>query len=471
MLGIIDNFFNNKSYLKLILIGAVSSLAFAPLYFFIIFFITLNYLLNKLDSFNSLKESFIIGWLFGFGYFIGNCYWYCNSLLIEPLKYAWLIPFAISIIPAYLACYIGFTTLFTKYIINKYSINNNFIKSIIFSFFWVLFEYLRGIVFSGFPWNLICYSLSFSPLLIQSVSFLGCYIFSFTLLNIFTLFYVLKNKENRFYAIYYIFLILFIVVFGLFRLKNAEVNYSKYKVKLLQPNISLNDKNLLSEKEIIDNLIEQSLNDSNEIDYIIWPEATLPKYLLTYNKNSMLDYISNKLKDKTLITGGIRVDEYNEKIYNSVFIINDGKIVDYYDKYNLVPFGEFIPFRKIFPFINSITTNLDLNKSQNRRKLLTIDDKFPIFSPNICYESIFISSINKQADLIINFTNDFWFGNSSGPYQHFDALKFRAIENNIPALRIANSGITAVIDSYGRVIKKTKLNNKTYININIPINN
>ena len=91
------------------------------------------------------------------------------------------------------------------------------------------------------------------------------------------------------------------------------------------------------------------------------------------------------------------------------------------------------------------------------------------FSPNICYESIFPSSVNKKAELIVNFTNDFWFGNSSGPYQHFDALKFRAVENNIPALRIANSGITAIIDNYGRVIRKTKLESDAVIDDFIPL--
>lgn len=461
--------FKDKKYLKLFIFGAMSSLAFAPFYLFVIFFFSLYYLLNELKSFHSLKQSFYTGWWFGFGYFVGNCYWYCHSLLLEPLKHAWLIPFAISIIPAYLACYIGFTTFCTYFVINRYVIKNKFFITIIFSFSWVFFEYLRGIVFTGFPWNLVCYCLGFSSLLIQSVSLWGCYIFSFFLLTIFTCFWVLRDKRYKMYSLYYIVLILFIILFGFIRLKNAEVNFSTYKVRIVQPNTPLKEEYIFSPKERLNNLINKSLENIGNIKYIIWPESALPDYILTYQNNGMPDYIGEKLGDKILITGGLRVDEQKNKIYNSVFVIDNGKVLDYYDKYNLVPFGEFIPFRKMLPFINTIASGMDLSKTETRRKIIKIDDNFPIFSPNICYESIFSSSINKNADLIINFTNDFWFGNTSGPYQHFDALKFRVLENSIPAIRVANSGISAVIDKYGRVVKKTKLGESAILDVEIEL--
>ena len=461
--------FKNKKYLKLFIFGAVSSLAFAPFYLCVIFFFSLYYLLNKLKEFNSLKQSFYIGWWFGFGYFIGNCYWYCHSLLLEPLKHAWLIPFAISIIPAYLACYIGFTTFFTYFAVSKYTIKNKFFITIIFSFFWVFFEYLRGVIFTGFPWNLLCYCLSFSPLLIQTVSLWGCYIFSFFLLTIFTSIWVLNDKRYKMYSLYYIALILFIILFGFIRLKNTEIKFSTYKVRIVQPNTSLKEEYIFSPKERLDKLIDISLDNISDIKYIIWPENALPDYVLTYQNNGMSDYIGEKLGNKVLITGGLRVDERKNKVYNSVFVINNGKVLDYYDKYNLVPFGEFIPFRKIFSFINAIANGIDLYKAEQRKKIIKIDDNFPIFSPNICYESIFPSSINKNADLIINFTNDFWFGKTSGPYQHFDALKFRALENSIPTIRVANSGISAVIDKYGRVIQETKLGESAVLDVEIEL--
>ena len=461
--------FKNKKYLKLFIFGAGASLAFAPFYLCVFFFFSLYYLLSEFENCDSIKKSFFIGWWFGFGYFIGNCYWYCCSLLLEPLKYAWLIPFAISIIPAYLACYIGFATFFTYFLVNKYAVKNRFFVTVIFSFFWIFFEYLRGIIFTGFPWNSLCYCLSFSPLLIQTVSLWGCYIFSFFILTIFTSFWVLRDKKYKMYFLYYIILILFVVVFGFFRLKNADVNFSAYKIRIVQPNISIWEKSVLSPKQKLNNLIDESLNNIEDIKYILWPESALPDYILTYQNNGMADYIGEKIGDKVLITGGIRVDEYKNKIYNSVFVIDKSGVVDYYDKYNLVPFGEFVPFRKILPFVNSIASNLDLSRAEKRRKMIVVGNNFPTFSPNICYESIFTSSINRDADLIINFTNDFWFGKTSGPYQHFDALRFRALENAIPAVRVANSGISAVIDKYGRVIKKTKLGESAVLDINIPL--
>lgn len=449
-------------------------MAFAPLYLFIIFFFTLKYLLDKTLEESSQKTTFWVGWFFGFGYFIGNCYWYCNSLLLEPLRYGWLIPFAVSIIPAYLACYTGLTTFCTKYVTDKLKIDNKFIITIIFSLLWVSFEYIRGVALTGFPWNLICYCLAFSPLLIQTVSLTNCYIFSFFILTIFTSFFVLLDKKYKLYVVYYTLLMLFIVVFGFLRLKNSVIKYSQYKVRLVQPNISLNDRITMEDGEILDILIDKTKENIEDVEYVFWHEAALPYAIFDGADNKILEYISKELKNKVLITGGIRVEQnengnWNNRIYNSVFVIQNGKVIDYYDKYNLVPFGEFIPFRRFLPFIEAIATNLDLYRSKERRKIINIDDKFPSFSPNICYESIFPSSVNKKAELIVNFTNDFWFGNSSGPYQHFDALKFRAVENNIPALRIANSGITAIIDNYGRVIRKTKLESDAVIDDFIPL--
>ena len=422
-------------YKKLFLWGLVSSLAFAPFYLFPIFFFSLNYLLNCIEKTD--KNQFWIGWFFGFGYFIGNCYWYCHSLLMWP--YYFLIPLAITIIPAFLACYIGLTTFFTKKFINE----SKFLTTIIFSALWVFFEYLRGIILTGFPWNLLCYCLGFSPLLIQTVNIYGCYIFSFILLTIFTIFYV---KPKRYMYTYYILILIFIISYGFFRMSSKDsANFDNFKI--VKTDIKTNT--TMSNKEIIDNLINKTLSSSIEdIDYIIWPEAAIPS-LVTKNDN-ILKYVSSKLKDKTLIVGAVRFE--NNKIYNSVLIVKNGKIIDYYDKYKLVPFGEYIPLRKIFPFINALTTTVDISKGKEKQKIININNwKISLL---ICYESIFPSLVNKKANLIVNITNDAWFGKTSGPYQHTVALRFRAVENNIPAIRVSNGGLSIIFDKNGRIIDK-----------------
>ena len=422
-------------YKKLFFWGLVSSLAFAPFYLFPILFFSLKYLLNCVE--NCDKKPFFIGWIFGFGYFIGNCYWYCHSLLMWP--YYFLIPLAITVIPAFLACYIGFTTFFTKKFINK----NRFLTTLIFSALWVFFEYLRGIVLTGFPWNLLCYCLGFSPLLIQTVSVYGCYIFSFILLTIFTIFYA---RPKKYLYVYYITLLSFILFYGIFKLSNRDTtNFDNFKI--VKTNIETNT--TMSDKEIIDVLIQKSLDDNmDNIDYIIWPEAAIPS--LIKKDSGILNYISDKLNNKNLIVGAVRLE--NNKIYNSLLIVKNGETIGYYDKYKLVPFGEYIPFRKIFPFINALTTTIDITKGQKKQKIIEIDNWK--ISPLICYESIFPSLINKEANLIVNITNDAWFGKTSGPYQHAVALKFRTVENNIPAIRVSNGGLSIIFDKNGRIVDK-----------------
>ena len=124
--------------------------------------------------------------------------------------------------------------------------------------------------------------------------------------------------------------------------------------------------------------------------------------------------------------------------------------------------------KKYIPFIKKITEGT-VDFSRGRKREIVFDGKLPIFAGNICYESIFKDSINKNAKLIISITNDSWFGTTSGPYQHFSNLKLRAVENKIPVIRVGNSGISAVIDGFGRVHKKIKLNKKDIIDIKIPL--
>lgn len=459
-------------YFYLFLIGILTTIAFAPTYIFFIFFFSFKYLLDRicLNCENNKLKAFKTGWMFGFGYFIGNCYWYCNSLLIEPKTYGWLIPFAITFIPAYLALYTGLTTLSINYSM-KYT-KNRFILSILFSTFWTIFEYLRGILFTGFPWNIIAYSLGFSPIIIQTVSIFGSYIFGFFILIIYTSYWVLQKKEYNKYSILYLLMILSNFIYGYIRLSNIDNSkFSKFKIRIVQPNIRQEIKiNKNNREEILDKLITLSSKNSENISYIIWPETAMP-YGIFINKSDLgnkeinIDFLNNK----TLIIGAIRIDRNNKKIFNSIIFVKNGKIIDYYDKKHLVPFGEYIPLRNILPkFLNSIIGDIDISKSKENIKTIFVDENLYDISPIICYEAIFNNLINKKTRLIINVTNDAWFGKTSGPYQHFETLKFRALENNATVVRVANSGISGLIDRFGRTIIKTKLGTDDVLDILLP---
>jgi apolipoprotein N-acyltransferase len=415
------------------------------------------------------KEAFLNGWIFGLGYFLGGCYWFYSPLMVEPGKYAWLIPFALTILPSYLGCYLGLTTLATWFC--KEFVSNRFNLAVIFAAFWTIFEYARGILLFEFPWNLIGYSLSFLPLLIQTVAIFGSYIFGFIVLILYTSLYILKDKEYRLYYPLYVFLLSSMVLYGFFRLRGKENIYSSYRVRLVQPNISQREKIINDQPdEILDHMIRMSLEDTRGVDYIIWPETALPEFIPHNEYSDIVQTIGKKLENsKFLITGAIKIDRAKGRIYNSLFILSNTGVVDSYDKYHLAAFGEFVPFSRLLKFLNSLTGIENFSKSEIKNRILEVDNVFPKFAPNICYESVFSDSVGKGAELIINITNDAWLGNTSGPYQHLDALRFRALENNIPALRVANSGISGVIDRFGRIVRKTKLNTREILDVQIPL--
>lgn len=461
---------SSRSYLYLFFVGLISSLAFAPTYLFFVFFFSFNYLLEVIVMSGNCRKSFLVGWMFGFGYFIGNCYWYCSSLLVEAKLHAWLIPFAITVIPSYLALYTGATAVCIKCMTNY--IENRFVLSVLFSVFWTIFEYLRGIIFSGFPWNIISYSLGFSPLAIQTVSIFGSYIFGFFVVLIYSSYWVLKDSFYSSYAAIYLTVIVTAALFGYVRLSKVDDGkVSEFKIRLVQPNIQQEIKNSGNRrKEILKKLLDLSLENSDDISYVIWPETAVP-YGIFINKDELniKEFDIDFSEDKLLISGAIRVDKYDKKIYNSIIFVKDDKIVDYYDKNHLVPFGEYLPFRKILPsFVNSIAGSMDISKSDVKQKIVHLDENLDSIAPIICYESIFTNMISKKANVIVNVTNDAWFGKSSGSYQHFEVLKFRALENNMPVIRVANSGISGVIDRFGRVVVKTKLGTVAVLDVVLP---
>lgn len=454
-------------YKKLFFAGLLSSLAFAPTYFIFILFFSFPFLLEEILKVNDYKQCIKYSFTFGFGYFLGGLYWICSSLLIEPLIYGWLIPFALTLIPGALSIYIIFTCILTYFLFKK-GLKNKVILSLCFSILWIFFEFLRGKIIIPFPWNQVVGTITFSSYTMFPIKIFGTYFYGIILLMLYLIkFYFNENKKVSIGFLLCIFIMFF---YSIIKINTSTTTFLPYNIRLVQPSIPQTLKwqpELL--KQNLDEIIELSKSkNTNNVDYFIWSESSIP-YTINVNKNSdVLDYINNKLlfDDKRLITGFVRNSK--DKYYNSIGIIEGNQIINYYDKYFLVPFGEYIPLKKYIPFAKKITEGF-VDFTRGKKQDVIFDGKLPLFSPIICYESIFYDSINKNAKLIVSITNDGWFGNTSGPYQHFDNLKIRAVENNIPAIRVGNSGISAVIDSYGRVISKIKLNKKSILDVKIPI--
>lgn len=460
----------NKKHIYLFFSGLMCSFAFAPFYLFFLFFIGFNTLLSKLKVVVSFRKAFNIGWLWGLGYFLGCCYWLVSPLTFEFPKYIILIPFAIAIIPAILAIYTGLLGSVFCFIKKEFLITNKFYLSIIFALLWLLMEFLRSTIIIPFPWDLIAYTTGFCRLLFQNVYIIGTFGLCLLMAFLYTALFTLKDKKCSKYKYVYIAIFVLIIGYGLirFRQEKREGSYvATYNtnVRIIQPNFSQSEKRDDHEMFAMYNkLIELINKDSEKIDVVVLPETTIPYILYNYDGEFIYD-MQSKINNKNLliISGILSVED--RKIYNSLFVFKNSEIIDNYDKHFLAPFGEYIPLKKYFPRFLDTFIGIDFSVGETRQKLISGIKNFPDFSPIICYESLFNNAINKDAKLIINATNDIWFGKTTATFQHFDALRFRAVENGVPAIRSANSGISAYINKYGKVIKKTKLNKVELLDI------
>jgi apolipoprotein N-acyltransferase len=432
----------NSIYFKYFVFGFVGGLSFPPLYLVFLLPISLNFILKNLQN-----TSFKTTTLYSFGFLLSQLYWIAFSFLVEQ-KFVWLFPFVVCLIPLLFSFFITIPILLTKQI----KIFNKFGISLVFCFLFVVFEWLKSFIF---PWNFISYSLAFSDTLIQVANFLNIYVFDFIVLNFACILFVYDFKKFNKIIFYYGGVFLFILVFGIIKLYNINpVKFNK-KIRIVQANIKQNLKR--DRQEAYNNLKKHiDLSIGNE-DIVIWSESSFP---FNITSDTELSGEFEKIKSQILITGADRTN-HKGSYWNSIFVFENLKVSDFYDKNKLVPFGEFMPL----PFLNTLTGFGNFSKGNGLRTIY-IDDDFKI-SPIICFEIAFSKVVNKKdlPNVIINLTNDAWFGNTSGPYQHLVAAKFRAIENRIPVIRVANTGISAYINEYGIIEKKIKLNKEGVIDL------
>ncbi|AHX11413.1 apolipoprotein N-acyltransferase [Neorickettsia helminthoeca str. Oregon] len=434
------------------------TLGFAPFHmtFLLVLSIALTY--KKLKSTLSAREVLSFSLWFGSSFFLISLYWISFSLATDMEHFWWLIiptPIALSI---FLSLYFVLAFGIFKFI--KYQ------NPITFTFIITLSEYLREICFSGFPWNLIGYTWNCLGVL-QFASIFG--IFGLTALTTFVsaslgelLFE--DSKVARTYILCSVSLLVCVFSFGLIRLHNNPIRNSQKIVRIVQANIPHQQRwSTDYSRTVLQKYVEMSkAKDFQSIDYFIWPESSVP-FLLHTRKSDITKYISANL-GKIVIAGGTRIE--NNNIYNSIFLIKDGQVEDYYDKIKLVPLGEYVPLGNILPINKIVNGASNFTHGKKRRKILEGINA----APTICYESIFTSSLhgNCTADWNINLVNDSWFGNSTALYQHLQMARMRAIEYGLPIIRSTTTGISAVIDPYGRILARIPYSSQGILDIPIP---
>lgn len=447
-------------YIFAVLLGILLAFATSPYYVIALLFLSLSGLFFLITNAKSAKQAFWIGFWFGAGYFSAHLYWFAFPL-IDAKPLIWLIKFIILSLPFLFSIYFALAAV-AFYIIDKNSL-------IIFSLFFTVVEWLLGF---SLPWNLFAYSWSFSLEVMQITSVVGIY--GLTFITIFCAAAPAACFYSRSYKAYVIAIILLASMFfwGKIRLNNAEQKYHQQAlVRIVQGNIS---KDKFDDLELSKSALIKYINLTRsfgfeKLTHVIWPESAVP-FVVDKNNKSLLNAIQYAIP-KFLITGGLSWED--DKMHNSLFVMgNSGEIVDYYDKYRLVPFSEFIPYlstiAKFVPKAAGILGNFTSGKERN--KIISLTDT-PSFTPLICYEAIFpgkVISKKNRAQWLVNITNDVWFKTNLGNYQHFAISRVRAIEEGVPLIRAANSGISAVIDSYGRIIKYLPADSEGFIDTQIP---
>lgn len=465
-------------------LGAVSVLAMPPFSLWPMLFFTFPGLVLLLDGaaevtvgWRRSRAAAAIGWWFGFGYLVLGLYWIGGAFLVQADKFAILMPFAITGLPAYLACYYALATALAGLVWSKEPTR---ILALALAF--AAGEWLRGHWFTGFPWNAVGYGLTQNDALAQSASLLGVTGLSLWAVLIFASPVLLISEPRRLRRWLWpgcaLGLLLTGFLWGQWRLSQAEpANLAAVTVRLVQPNTPEAEKfEAASQRRIFDRMLDLSRRDATgKIDelagtkLVIWPEEPL-NFLLLQTPQALTEIGALLAGRATLITGAIRSEPDvrstahppQMRFLNSLAVIDPaGKPGAIYDKIHLVPFGEYLPYESIlnlFGLENLTRTAGGMAQGTNRRELKAAG--IPDLSPLICYETIFpgetVDPGNRPAWLL-NVTNDAWFGEQTGPYQHFHQARIRAIEEGLPLVRVAITGISAIVDARGRVLQQLPL--------------
>lgn len=460
-----------------LLSGMAVAAALPPTYIWAGAFIGLSLFYVLIHSF-SVRASFLAGWLYGFGFFTIGLYWIGNALLVEGNDYQWAWPLAVAGLPAALSLFTALAAL----LIRKFTNSEKLSGFLFFVIIMAAAEYLRGTLFTGFPWNLYGYIWGNSLPIMQSLSLGGVY--ALTTLTIFwaTLAgYALQSTNKKavitvvavgivsFTALY---------IYGQNRLNaSAPANDESAIIHIVQPNIKQEDKwNRDKAEDNLNTLVSLSQGRAeyeNAARFVVWPETALNYRLLGNPEYQRL--LRGMMPANThLISGYFDAEKRGEDVvlHNSIAVFDSNmQRQAIYDKSHLVPFGEYIPFQNWIP-LEPVTRFSGFEEGAGKKTLSVGAHRF---SPLICYEIIFPARVtapsqtgSQRPQWIVNATNDAWYGDSAGPHQHLTITRFRAVEEGIPVIRAANTGISALIDSYGRVIKSLALNKSGFIEAPAP---
>jgi len=493
--------------------GAVSVLAMAPFHFWPVLWLTLPVLCCLIDAASDTATTASrwtpwrrtrvgriaeTGWWFGFGYHLAGLFWIGEAFLVEAEVFAWLLPFAVTLLPAGLAFFTALATASVDLVRHRPPFERVLALAIGFG----ATEWLRGHILTGFPWNVLGYALTSPLALMQSAAVFGIYGLTVVTVVVFAGPFALlqgsgRTDRHRIVAALACMCVPLTLMFaaGTWRLSHAPAAENanaahRPKFRVVQASIPQRDRMLPENRRaIFDEHLALSLqapdgtrDDAVDIDLLVWPEAAMP--FLPLREPVALDAIGALLRPgMRLVSGALRIEPSLEapdrRVFNSLFVFEGGasgqpaKAIGLYDKLHLVPFGEYLPAQSFLEAIGlqQITRQRGgFAPGERPRTALTIPGVGQLW-PWICYEAVFPDAAPTPAarpDLLLTLTNDGWFGRMTGPWQHYHQARVRSVETGIPLLRASGNGISAMIDGLGREQAKLALDAKGTMDATLP---
>ena len=421
------------------------------------------------------------GWWFGFGHFLAACYWVGAALLTDPDKFAFLSVPAVIGLAAGLALFPALAAL-----VVSLSRQNGFARLLLFAVAWTATEWLRGTILSGFPMNLIGTAWTISEGMIQMTAVTGAYGLSFLTVLAAGAFALLAEPRRDGGAVRYwrtpvamILVLAAIWIGGTIRLavQNSDP-VPGVNLLIVQPNIPQelkwrgDTRKAALEKHMRMTLAAAPGAALGAVSHVIWPETAVP-YDVSQDPGLAKWLAAAVPENGLLITGALRRGASANgsfRLWNSLHAVDSNSVLRLtYDKHHLVPFGEYMPLRSIMSFAKLTYGDTDFSAGPGAQTLEV--PGLPPVSPLICYEAIFpgrVVSPDARPGWLLNVTNDGWFGNTAGPYQHLQAARLRAVEEGLPLVRAANTGISTVIDPLGRYVGRLSLGDEGVLRAPLP---
>ena len=474
--------------------GAIAIVAFPPLSVVPALWLSFPVLIWLLDGCATRREAAVTGWAFGFGHFAASFYWITNAFYVDSETFgAFAIPAVVGLSAAFglytaLVCAVTHTIPPpTRDDMPDDRVLVATLRVVLFGSVWVIVEWLRGWVLTGFPWNPLAtvWSQTATPFglpVIQSVSIIGTYGLSLMTVVAAAAPAILAHQPRLprawITATAPVLFIALVASCGAIRLALTGTHFVPgTKFRLVQAGIPQADKSRPSlwEAHLLDYIQLSTENRPADVTHVIWGETAVHFFLNVDEPHRRLAAEAAP-KGGMLITGanrGARNENGQLEVFNSLYAITSGgEVAAKYDKAHLVPFGEYLPLRWVIPFEKLTGGTGDFMAGPGPT---TLDLRgLPPFSPLICYEVIFPGAVTAsdgergRPEWLLNLTNDAWFGFSMGPYQHFAAARLRAVEEGVPIVRVANTGISAIVGGVGRSVAELGLGERGVVDVSLP---